>query len=80
MVFNEPFANYVPSSQLLQSSGGSVNFNYEHSIYWPELNRICADRRATMREKWENGGKRIGEYEAYLRGEDQIPLKDTIKT
>lgn len=76
MVFNEPFAQYVPSSQLLQSSGGSVNFIYDHSVYWPELNRICAERRAELHKRWEDAGKRIGEYEAYLRGGHHKPLRD----
>ena len=79
MVFNEPFVQYVPNSQLLQSSGGSVNFSYDHSIYWPELNRICADRRAKSYKSWEDAGKRIGEYESYLRGGQQKPLKDQAK-
>ena len=70
---------HVPSSQLLQTFGGSVNFSYDHSVYWPELNRICADRRAGSRKRWEDAGKRIGEYESYMRGGDQKPLKDTTK-
>ena len=79
MVFNEPFVNYIPSNQLLQSSGGSVNFTYEHSTYWTELNKMCAERRALMRKRWEDGGKRIGEYEEYLRGGNAKPLKDSTK-
>ena len=79
MVFNEPFVNYVPSSQLLQTSGGSVSFLYEHSIYWTELNKMCAERRALMRKRWEDGGKKIGEYEAYLKAGNQKPMKDTTE-
>lgn len=79
MVFNEPFVNYVPSNQLLQTSGGSVNFSYEHLIYWAELDKMCAERRALMQKRWEDGGKRIGEYEAYLRAGDEKPLKDKIE-
>ena len=79
MVFNEPFAKYVPSNQLLQQFGGSLDFTYDHSEYWPALIKLCADRRESQRKRWEESGKRIGEFEAYLRGGGQKPLKEAEK-
>jgi len=74
MVFNEDLRKHVPPSQLDKSYGGDVDFKYDHSVYWPALNKICDERRAAYKEKWVAGGKQLGEYEAYLRGGEQKSL------
>jgi len=78
MVFNQDLRNYVPPSQLDKAYGGDADFEYDHSIYWPALDQLCRDRRAMYYKRWVEGGQQIGEYEAYLRGGDQAPLKDEV--
>jgi hypothetical protein len=45
-----------------------VQFEYDHSVYWPTLNKLAEQRRKAYTERWVNAGKRIGESEVYLRG------------
>ena len=78
MIFNTPLREkHVPAVQLWKEQGGDADFEYEHDIYWPAMNKLCKERRDAYRQRWEDGGKRIGEFEKYLRGGDQKPLKDT---
>ncbi|KAL9079950.1 MAG: hypothetical protein Q9157_001197 [Trypethelium eluteriae] len=79
MKFNEPLANHVPSSQLWSDYGGDAHFVYSHADYWPALNRLCTERRTRYRERWIKAGKRVGEYEAYLRGGDQLSLGELVE-
>lgn len=66
--FNEDTKLYVPAEQLWTENGGQLNFEYDHSVYWPTLSKICAERRAALKERWEKAGKRYGESEVYLKG------------
>ena len=74
--FNEDGGLHVPREQLLKESGGLVDFKYDHEIYWPALNKLCNLTREAMRERWEKGGKRIGELEIYLKGGQEKSLAD----
>ncbi|KAF5856460.1 hypothetical protein ETB97_007321 [Aspergillus alliaceus] len=65
--FNEDLREHVPAAQLMKSMGGDVEFRYDHETYWPALNKLVEQRRAAYRERWIQGGKRIGEYENYLK-------------
>ncbi|CEL03396.1 Putative CRAL/TRIO domain protein (AFU_orthologue; AFUA_5G13000) [Aspergillus calidoustus] len=65
--FNEDLKKHVPPNQLLNSVGGEVDFKYDHSAYWPALNKLAEIKRTEYRERWIQGGKRIGEYENYLK-------------
>lgn len=67
--FNEDMTQYVPREQLwTEYPGGELAFDYDHSVYWPALNRMCAERREARRLRWIAGGSHIGEHEAYLVG------------
>ncbi|OJD22567.1 hypothetical protein ACJ73_06081 [Blastomyces percursus] len=66
--FNEDLRKHVPPTQLLKSLNGEVEFEYDHSTYWPALNKLCEQRRKEYHERWVQGGKVIGEHENYLRG------------
>ncbi|KAI0119140.1 CRAL/TRIO domain-containing protein [Daldinia grandis] len=69
--FNEDMTQYVPKEQLwAEFSGGELQFEYTHDIYWPALQRLCAEKRAEQVQRWEAGGKQIGEKEDYLKGHD----------
>ncbi|KAK8067119.1 CRAL/TRIO domain-containing protein [Apiospora hydei] len=66
--YNEDMSQYVPKDQLWKEFGGEADFEYDHATYWPALNKLCDERRAERKEKWELGGKQIGEFEDYLAG------------
>jgi hypothetical protein len=69
--YNEPLVDHVPASQLMAASGGEVDFKYDHSIYWPALDKMAAERRQQRRERWEKAGKLTGESEIYLWGGEE---------
>lgn len=71
MKFNEPLTDHVPASQLLKTSGGDIDFIYDHDVYWLALNALCEQREKECRERWERAGKKIGESEIYLKGGDE---------
>ncbi|KAI1477243.1 hypothetical protein K445DRAFT_316281 [Daldinia sp. EC12] len=69
--FNDDMTQYVPKEQLWSEfPGGELQFEYNHDIYWPALQRLCAEKRAEQVQRWEAGGKQIGEKEDYLKGHD----------
>ena len=68
MKFNEDLREHVPASHLMKAVGGDVEFRYDHSLYWPALNKLAEQRQKEYRERWVQAGKRIGEFENYLKG------------
>ncbi|KAI1363565.1 CRAL-TRIO domain-containing protein [Xylaria arbuscula] len=67
--FNEDMTQYVTPEQLATDiKGGQLPFEYDHSTYWPALMKLSDQRRAERRQRWEAGGKMIGESEDYLKG------------
>ena len=77
MIFNGDLTRHVPLQQLDKEYGGQVDFHYDHKTYWPALDQLCAQRRAEYSQRWADGGKLVGEYEAYLKGGDQKCLRDS---
>lgn len=77
--FNEDVGLHVPREQLLKESGGHVEFEYDHDSYWPALNALCESKRAEQFARWEKGGKKIGEYEGYLKGAEEKSLGEREK-
>ncbi|KAL2830059.1 CRAL-TRIO domain-containing protein [Aspergillus cavernicola] len=65
--FNEDLNQHIPPSHLMKSVGGEVEFKYDHSAYWPALNKLAELKRKDYVERWIQGGERIGEYEHYLK-------------
>ncbi|EFE42361.1 hypothetical protein TRV_02885 [Trichophyton verrucosum HKI 0517] len=78
--FNEDMRQHVPPSQLLKATGGDVEFEYDHSVYWPALNALAAQKRQAYRERWIQAGKFIGEHEDYLKGGSGKCLRETPPT
>lgn len=66
--FNEDIRQYVPPEQLWKEFGGDVDFDYDHATYWPVLLKVCEERRAERKARWEKAGKQYGESETYLKG------------
>ncbi|KAF4308724.1 Cellular retinaldehyde-binding/triple function [Botryosphaeria dothidea] len=71
MKFNEPFGNFIPPSQLMKTYGGEVEFEYDHSVYWPTLNQMCDKLRAERKARWEARGKQIGDSEFAIKGGEE---------
>lgn len=69
--YNEPLTDHIPASQLMKASGGEIDFKYDHSVYWPALAGLAAERRQQKQARWEKAGKIIGESEIYLWGGDE---------
>ncbi|KAI2643494.1 cral trio domain-containing protein [Xylaria nigripes] len=70
--FNEDMTQYVIPEQLVKDfKGGELPFEYDHSVYWPALSKLSDERRAARRQRWEAGGKHVGELEDYLNGHIQ---------
>lgn len=74
MKFNEDLRAFVPAENLWRAHEGDLNFEYEHPTYWRSLEREVGRRKAAYVERWVAGGKRMGEYEEYLRGGERASL------
>ena len=76
LVYEQPLQQFVPPAQLLNTHGGDVSFEYDHAIYWPAIQKLTAQKKEAEYERWVKGDKRIGEYEAYLKGGDVKSLAE----
>jgi len=74
MIFNQDLRKHVPPAHLDKAYGGDADFEYDHKIYWPALNKMCDEKRAAYTQRWIQGGKMVGEHEAYLRGGEEKSL------
>ncbi|KAL2117934.1 hypothetical protein VTJ04DRAFT_7594 [Mycothermus thermophilus] len=73
--FNEDMANYVPQEQMWSEfSSGKLEFEYDHSVYWPALHKLCAERREFRWKRWLAAGGHIGESEDYLAGATDVSV------
>ncbi|KAK0751937.1 CRAL-TRIO domain-containing protein [Schizothecium vesticola] len=70
--FNEDMRQYVPAEHLWSTFKGDLDFEYDHSVYWPALTKLCSERRQARLQRWIAGGKQIGESEDYLTGHAPI--------
>ena len=77
MKFNEDLRLHVPPAQLWSIAGGDVEFEYDHSAYWPTLCQMAKGKRAAYVARWIKAGKQIGESEAYLKGGKEMSVGDT---
>ncbi|EPE34672.1 CRAL/TRIO [Glarea lozoyensis ATCC 20868] len=66
--FNDDMRQFVPPQQLWKEFQGDLDFEYDHSTYWPALNKLCEEKFAQRKELWIKGGKNYGESEIYLKG------------
>lgn len=65
---------HVPPQQLWNEFHGDMEFEYDHSVYWPALLKLAEERYSERRERWAKAGKHYGESEIYLRGGDAPSL------
>lgn len=71
LVFDQPFVNYVPKSQLDKDFLGDVNFIYEHDKYWPKMIEIAEVKKQKYFERFEKFGACVGLSEVDLRGDNE---------
>ncbi|KAK3997523.1 CRAL-TRIO domain-containing protein [Cladorrhinum sp. PSN332] len=78
--FNEDMSQYVPQEQLWSEfSTGKLEFEYDHSVYWPAFHKLCDERRESRWQRWTAGGQQIGESEDYLAGGLEIGVAGAAK-
>ncbi|RDL39552.1 uncharacterized protein BP5553_03892 [Venustampulla echinocandica] len=66
--FNDDMRQHVPPQQLWKDFQGDLDFEYDHSEYWPALLKLCAERHSEQKERWIEAGKNYGESEVHLKG------------
>ncbi|PQK15620.1 hypothetical protein BB8028_0005g11320 [Beauveria bassiana] len=67
--YDNDTAHHVPIEQLWSDDWpGQLNFEYEHKVYWPTLNKECKQRREASAARWLAAGGVVGESEDYLVG------------
>lgn len=79
MKFSPVLRDYIPPEQLWKEFGGDLDFEYNHKAYWPALVEETTRRKDAYRQRWQKGGKMIGEYEEYLRGGSKKSLSQELK-
>lgn len=72
LVFDQPFENYVPVEQLDREFGGQVDFEYDHAVYWEQMNAIANQKKQHYLQRFERFGKQIGLSEFDLRGTGDV--------
>ncbi|KAK0635826.1 CRAL-TRIO domain-containing protein [Bombardia bombarda] len=77
--FNEDMSQYVPKEQLWNEFHGALEFDYDHSVYWPALMKMCKERREARYQRWVAGGQQIGELEDYISGHVQVGVAGAAK-
>jgi hypothetical protein len=79
MKFNEDLRLWIPPQQLWNEFNGDLKFVYDHPVYWKGLQEQTDKRRELYRQRWEKAGKRIGEYEDYLKGGNTKSLSQVLE-
>jgi len=66
-IYDQPFENFVPQQQLDKEFNGLLDFEYNHDMYWPEMNRIAQEKHKIYLENFKRLGGEIGLSEYDLR-------------
>lgn len=67
LVFDEPFPEYIPVTQLDKDFGGLVNFEYDQSKYWEEMIRISQVKKSHYMDRFDKFGAKVGLSEYDMR-------------
>lgn len=59
---------HVPPQQLWKDFQGDLDFEYDHSEYWPALMKLCEEKHSEQKKRWVQAEKHYGESEIYLKG------------
>lgn len=66
-IYDQPFENFVPYEQLDKEFNGGVDFEYDHQVYWTEMNAMAERKLKNYMKAFENLGGEIGLSEYDLR-------------
>lgn len=68
----------IDADQVFQEWGGTVDFEYKHEDYWPELVKLTQDRRQKWLERWRALGGTVGisEWDYKQPLTEKTPQKD----
>jgi len=50
----------IAADEVMKEWGGKINFEYKHEEYWPELVKICEERRERWFKRWKELGAKVG--------------------
>ncbi|GMM29822.1 phosphatidylinositol transporter [Martiniozyma asiatica (nom. inval.)] len=70
LVFDANFIDFVPKEQLDKEFEGNVDFEYNHSVYFPNVVKIASERRKHYMERFHKFGAVVGLSEVDLRGKN----------
>ena len=66
-IYDQPFENFVPQEQLDKEFNGLLDFEYDHDIFWKEMNDMAEGKHKTYLENFDKLGREIGLSEYDLR-------------
>ncbi|KAG7195490.1 uncharacterized protein KQ657_003253 [Scheffersomyces spartinae] len=66
-IYDQPFEEYVPKEQLDKEFNGLLDFEYDHDIYWPEMNKMAERKHQIYMDNFKRLGGKIGHSEFILR-------------
>ncbi|KAF6009684.1 hypothetical protein HII12_003230 [Brettanomyces bruxellensis] len=75
--FDADFSTFCPREQLDKEFNGSVDFEYNHKVYYPALIKTCRKNRERYMERFKKFGSVVGLSEIDLRGNSddlQVPV------
>lgn len=66
-IYDQPFEDFVPQEQLDKEFNGLLDFEYDHDIFWKEMNDMAEGKHKTYLENFDKLGREIGLSEYDLR-------------
>lgn len=69
---------HVPPEQLWNEFHGDLEFEYDHSVYWPAFLQLCEEHHSAQVKRWTKAGKHYGESEIYLKGGNAPSIYQSI--
>lgn len=66
-IYDQPFENFVPREQLDKEFNGIMDFEYDHKVYWEEMNAMAEKKHLIYLSNFEKLGGKIGLSEYDLR-------------
>jgi hypothetical protein len=66
-IYDQPFENFVPQEQLDKEFNGLLDFQYDHDVYWNEMNKMAEAKYNTYLSNFKRLGGEIGLSEYDLR-------------
>ncbi|RXK39776.1 hypothetical protein M231_02969 [Tremella mesenterica] len=59
---------------VLSECGGSLEWKYDHTSYWPKLIETCLRKRSADLERWRSGPRTVGRSEREFRKHIPLPI------